>query len=293
MSKKRKLDHKKQPAATVTFLALLLLLITAAVAATRQDKSQDKPQSNPYAGDAQAIAKGRDLFLLSCAYCHGVDARGAGRGPDLTTGRWLHGEKDAEMFHTVSIGVPGTDMPACGCAEEDAWKLVSFVRSLSSNTGARVVAGDRAAGEKIFQEQACAACHVVNNRGGRFGPDLSRIGAARSTRNLSESIREPDKVIIPGYEGVTVVTKNGARIAGVRKNEDTFSVQLMDQAEKYHLYLKRDLREVEHEKRSLMPVYPAGALGEKDLQDLLAYLDSLRGQQKGDGSLRPEPTVIR
>jgi hypothetical protein len=73
------------------------------------------------------------------------------------------------------------------------------------------------------------------------------------------------------------VTKEGKRITGVRKNEDTFSLQLLDQKEQFHLFLKKDLKEVIHERKSLMPKYDQRALSEKDLQDLLAYLDSLRG----------------
>jgi len=168
-------------------------------------------------------------------------------------------------------------MPSCGCPEDEAWQLVTFLRSLSARTAAPV-SGDLANGERIFfGSSACAGCHVVNGRGGRFGPDLSRIGASRSSRSLIESIREPSKVIADGYETVIAVSKDGKRIAGVRKNEDTFTLQLMDEGEKYHLLQKRDLREVLYDRKSLMPAYDERSLSEKDLRDLVAFLDSLRG----------------
>ena len=267
-----------------TALAALSTTPTTAprLSAAGQEK-QGKPEKevkNPVAGDPQAIKQGQALFLLSCAYCHGVDARGGGRGPDLAAGRWLHGESDAEVFRNVHRGIPGTDMPSCGCEDDEAWRLVAFLRSLSDKAAAPV-AGDRTAGEKIFfGSGACSLCHVVDGRGGRFGPDLSRIGAARSVRNLTDSIRDPDKDIPPGYESVVALTTEGKRISGVRKNEDTFSVQLMDHGERFHLFLKKDLRDVIHETKSLMPKYDERALGAKELQDLLAYLDSLRGAGK-------------
>lgn len=270
----------------------LLLLTTAAAlvlsassrttrhAAAIDQEKQEKEVKNPVANDPQAIKRGQNLFALSCGYCHGLDAHGGGRGPDLTSGRWTHGESDAALLQTITKGVPGTDMPSCNCPEEEAWELIAFLRSLSTNT-ATAVAGDREAGERIFfGAGGCAACHLVNGRGSRFGPDLSRIGAARSVRHLTESLRNPDKEIPDGYQAVVAVTKDGQRIAGVRKNEDTFSLQLMDQREQYHLFLKKDLREVIHQPKSLMPKYDERALGQKELEDLLAYLVSLRGQPK-------------
>jgi putative heme-binding domain-containing protein len=264
---------------------LLLILLTAFLCWVTPNEAtlgvtaanQENEVKNPLANDPQAVKQGQAIFVLSCAYCHGINARGGGRGPDLTAGRWLHGASDAAIFRTISRGVPGTAMPPCNCQDDEAWALIAFLRSLSINTSVPV-AGDREAGKKIFMGAgACSACHLVNGQGGRFGPDLSRIGASRSPRHLIESIREPDKDIPAEYETVVAVTKEGKRITGVRKNEDTFSLQLLDQKEQFHLFLKKDLKEVIHERKSLMPKYDQRALSEKDLQDLLAYLDSLRG----------------
>ncbi len=259
-------------------LALGAVLLAAAIGAADQNQKEDqKEPKNPMAGDANAIQQGRRQFVLSCSYCHGIDASGGGRGPDLTSGRWLHGDSDAAVFRNITHGIPGTEMPACGCPDHEAWQLVTFLRSLSARTAAPV-SGDIANGEKIFfGGAACASCHVAKGRGGRFGPDLSRIGASRSARSLIESIRDPGKVIGEGYETVVAVAKDGKRTTGIRKNEDTFTLQLMDQGEKYHLLRKRDLREVLYDSKSLMPAYDERSLSAKDLRDLVAFLDSLRG----------------
>jgi hypothetical protein len=76
---------------------------------------------------------------------------------------------------------------------------------------------------------------------------------------------------------VTIVTKSGERIRGVRKNEDEFSIQIMDTRERLQGYLKDNLAEVRVEKQSLMPVYGADRLNDRDLNDLLQYLTTLRG----------------
>ena len=169
--------------------------------------------------------------------------------------------------------------------EEQVWSVIAYLRSLSA-ASVSPIKGDREAGKRIFfGSSACSRCHMVNGKGGRLGPDLSRIGAARRTQYLAESIRDPDKEVtvrdpftgtIVGYQTLRVVTKDDRRITGVRRNEDTFSIQLLDQREEIHMFLKKDLREVIYEKRSLMPEYTEQILSDKELQNLLAYLDGLR-----------------
>lgn len=270
-----------------------LLIVSCALCAVAVSftsaPAQEKEVKNPLADNPEAIEQGRALFRLTCSLCHGIDARG-GRGPDLTSGRWTHGESDAAIFRTVTKGVPGTAMPAFDwLREEEVWMLVAFLRSLGAGA-TEPIAGDPQAGEKtFFGAGGCSRCHMAHGKGGRLGPDLSRIGVSRSARFIRESIREPNTDLAEGllepgkdfaqlYDTVIAVTKDGRRITGVARNEDTFTLQLMDQQEQLHLLLKKDLREVTHRPESLMPAYTEQLLGEKDLQDLLAYLVSLRGQ---------------
>jgi len=69
-----------------------------------------------------------------------------------------------------------------------------------------------------------------------------------------------------------------AGIKGARNNEDSFSVQIMDTNEQFSTFLKKDLRDVIEEKKSLMPDYGPDKLTETELDDLLAYLRTLRGR---------------
>src|SRR5262245_7738788 len=87
-------------------------------------------QTNPYAGNAKEIDAGRGLFRIRCAPCHGIRAQG-GRGPDLTTGVFNAGERDADLFRVISDGVPGTEMPAYGITTDDGniWRLIAYIRS--------------------------------------------------------------------------------------------------------------------------------------------------------------------
>jgi hypothetical protein len=76
---------------------------------------------------------------------------------------------------------------------------------------------------------------------------------------------------------VTLVTRDGERIRGVRKNEDEFSIQIMDTRERLQGYLKANLTAFTTDKQSLMPVYGPDRLNDRELDDLLQYLASLHG----------------
>jgi cytochrome c oxidase cbb3-type subunit 3 len=221
--------------------------------------------------------------------CHGLQAKGGSRGPDLSANRWNHGSSNAEIFRSISQGIPGTEMPGSGFADSEIWALVEYLRSLAPHEDR--VSGNLATGEKIFTGAGgCSRCHMVKGSGGKLGPDLSRVGASRSISYLADSVREPDKDLSTGlydpnnplgvpliYDTVTVVTKEGQRIIGVAKNEDTFSVQLIDTKQDFQFFVKKDVQAVIHEHRSLMPAYSEQTLSPSMLQDLVAYLQSLRG----------------
>jgi putative heme-binding domain-containing protein len=207
---------------------------------------------NPLAANPKEIQEGAFLFRSNCALCHGLSARGGSRGPDLTRGVWNHGSSDGEIFHNILNGIPGTLMPTNDLTDLEAWEVVAYLRTLS-RTGAKQISGDRQAGEKLFQGDGnCWLCHMVNGKGGRVGSDLSSVGSRRSPEFLAGKIRDPNGSLAPGQtepqkewpydaEAVTVVTQDGKTVRGVLRNEDTFSIQIMDLQEDLHSYLKKEL----------------------------------------------------
>jgi alcohol dehydrogenase (cytochrome c) len=225
---------------------------------------------------ADEVARGRGLYQTRCADCHGIDAKGV-HGPDLTTILFDNGERDARVLETIRRGVPGTEMPASNAPDQELRAIVAYLHTLNSRED-DVVAGNQENGERIFRA-SCASCHRVNGRGGVLGPDLSRVGATRTSEMLRRDIRDASAVVAPGYQAVTLVTADGTRIRGARKNEDAYSIQIMDVRERLQGYLKSTLREVIAEKKSLMPDFPAERLSNFDREDVVFYLKGLRGNQ--------------
>jgi putative heme-binding domain-containing protein len=258
-------------------VAALALLPRASAGQEAQPAS-----SNPLQGNAAAIKQGQNIYRGRCGVCHGIDAKGY-RGSDLTTGDWVHGGTDPQVFKTIRTGVPGTEMPPNpNMSEEEIWMVISYLRTLSAPGGAPADRGDATRGEQIFWAKDrgnCGQCHMIGPRGGRIGPNLSRIGAARSAAALEREIRRPAEVIPVGFETVTVVTKDGRKVRGARKNEDTFSVQIMTANEEIQSFSKKEVEVIPELERSLMPAYGPERLSAADLDDVVRYLRSLRGER--------------
>ena len=225
--------------------------------------------------EAQENSAGELLFRLHCAECHGLDGQG-GLGPDLTRGVYRHGETDEALYRTISQGVAGTRMPATTLSNRQLAQIIQHVRGLAG--GARVaVPGDPAAGERLFSTKGgCVKCHMVRGEGGRLGPDLTAIGSLRSPANLRASILRPDEEIDAAYWTVEAVDKDGNVYSGIRLNEDSYNIQMLDVHEDLHSLNKRDLQAIRADKKkSRMPSY-TGAFTPAELDDVVAYLYSLQ-----------------
>jgi putative heme-binding domain-containing protein len=230
---------------------------------------------NPLEGNSDAIRYGMGLFRGRCADCHGMDARGV-RGPDITQ-VWASGRTDDGLFKTIKGGVPGTEMPANPRINDlEAWQILAYLRTLAAPAPTDPPRGNAGNGEQLFRTH-CAACHMVNASGGRLGPDLSRVGTARSRDAIVLRIRRGLETFSQGYEPVTLTPEGGQPIRGVKKNEDLFSVQIMDTTERIQGYEKDKMKAVDNGTRSVMPAFGPDRLSDRELDDVVRYLQTLRG----------------
>lgn len=238
--------------------------------------AQTAPVKNPVEGNPDAILAGMAGFRLRCADCHGTDGRGV-RGPDITQ-VWSSGRSDEGLFKIVRSGMPGSEMPAFiapRTSDREVWQMLAYLKTLATPAITDPPRGNAENGAKVFKT-LCIACHKVNTTGGRLGPDLSRIGSARTRDVLVARIRRGSEDFRPGFEPVTVTAQDGKPIEGVKKNEDLFSVQIMDTRERIQGY-EKDKMKVENGKKSAMPIFGPDRLSDSDLDDLLRYLQTLRG----------------
>jgi cytochrome c oxidase cbb3-type subunit III len=273
--------------AALGWCALATLLVAGMILWSPSVGADDK---NPFAGDAKAAKLGEFQFRVNCAFCHGLSAKGGGRGPDLTKARKKHGNSDADLFRTISQGVAGTAMPAgtaggigVGMTDEEIWQVITYIRSVQVKAPESLI-GNPAHGKELFFGKArCGTCHMMEGRGGRLGPDLTDVGTARATEYIVDSVRNPSRRLAQGvaeamkefpqeYETITVVTPEGKKITGVALNEDSFTVQMMNADEKINLFEKEKLKSFEKSRESLMPPYDAKTLSDKELDDIIAFM---------------------
>lgn len=219
------------------------------------------------------VNKGQAVYRSNCAFCHGLTGLG-GRGPNLVS----HPRSDEDIRRIVKNGVPGTTMPAFGDLDKgDLDLLVIFVKHLAGSAPAgEKVAGNSAHGKELYAKLGCSNCHQIGPDGSTYGPELTRIGGARSLHYLEESITAPSADVPPEYQGVVITTADGKKVQGVRVNRDTFSVQVRTPDQKLLSFLLgKDAKEVDEPKTSVMPPYK---LSKTDLDDLVAYLTTLRSE---------------
>jgi putative heme-binding domain-containing protein len=194
-------------------------------------------------------------------------------GPDLV-GLWVSGQSDAEVFATIREGVPGSVMPSSTAPDDEVWAVVTYLKSLGTVPPWDTGAGDAARGGEIFAT-TCARCHKVNGTGGRLGPDLSRLAVTRSRESVVAAIRDPDASVDAAYRSVALERRDGGgSVRGIVKNEDSFSIQVMDMEERLQGYLKTNMV-VTEDGGSLMPAFGPERVSDQDIDHLLAHLVSI------------------
>jgi putative heme-binding domain-containing protein len=167
-------------------------------------------------------------------------------------------------------------MPSFRLTERETRQTATYVFSLSRSI-ARPGPGNPERGAAIYESSGCGSCHVVDGRGGILGPELTAIGGRRGSVYLREAIVKPAASHPTGYLVVRAVQNSGPEIRGIRVNEDVFWIQIRDAGGNVHSLQKSELARVDRElEGTLMPSYES-RLSAAQLDDLVAYLATLRG----------------
>jgi putative heme-binding domain-containing protein len=226
---------------------------------------------------AQAdIQYGSRIYAAQCAVCHGANGDVVA-GVDLRNGQFRRASNDAELRNVITTGIPGTAMPPFAFNASELTGIIAYLRNMRDFDARSVPLGDPARGKAVFEGAAgCASCHRVEGKGPRLAPDLSSVGTYRTADALQRTILDPNANILPMNRSVRAVMKDGKVITGRRLNEDTYTVQVIDEQERLISLEKADLREYHVIMGSSMPAYK-DKLSAGELADLVAYLLSLKG----------------
>jgi len=231
-------------------------------------------RAQPYA--AADIQYGAKLFGGQCTVCHGGNGDGVA-GVDLRANRFKRSTTDFDLRGVITNGVPGTGMPPFKFEPPELTAIIAYVRNMRTFDQKNTLIGDADRGRALFEGKGqCATCHRVNGKGPRVAPDLSDIGALRTPDGILRAIVDPESEIRYANRSIRAVTRDGTVITGRRMNEDTYTVQLIDEQEKLVSLVKSNLREYGLVRRTGMPSY-RDKLSNAEVADVLAYLLSLKG----------------
>ena len=250
------------------WFTLFVMLVSAAVPGWAQDHTYSSAD----------IEAGVRLYGAQCALCHGPNGDMV-NGINLRLGRFRRAITDEDLVRVITQGTGGGAMPPFSFSAAETTALVALIRAGFDPAGTAVKVGNIDRGRKVFAGKGgCGACHRVGAAGPRVAPDLSDIGAIRTASSLQRSLLDPNRALLPINRSVRIDTTDGRTIRGRRLNEDTYSVQVIDDKERLVSVLKKDIKSMELGKSSAMASMEK-TLTADEVADLMGYLLSLRGVQ--------------
>jgi len=136
--------------------------------------------------------------------------------------------------------------------------------------------GNVKAGQKLFTQQGCVACHAVDLAAEQKGPYLGAAGAKFPREYLVDSILDPNKVVAQGFQTVVFQMKDDSEQMGFVTGEADGVVTLRNIAGQVSKIKRSDVRNERHLPQSMMPAGLAAGLTVEELTSLIEYLGTLK-----------------
>jgi len=240
--------------------------------------------------DPAAVARGKNLFIATCGFCHGANAKGGESGPDLIRSVLvLHDENGNQIGPVIHNGRPGKGMPAFpSITQAQISDIAAFLKSRYQAAANRatyeiqnIITGDPKAGEAYFNGPGkCNTCHSPTGDlagiASRLSPDaLQGRFLYPRPRHHGESANIPNGAL----PKVTVTPPDGPPVSGTLEHIDDFNVALRDSSGAYHSWslepgsnnIKVQIQDPLAEHVELLKKYT-----NTDMHNILAYLETLK-----------------
>jgi len=266
-------------------LATAILFICVAALAAGAISASARARHDSQAAKPEDQSPGKQLFEQRCSTCHGLDGGGA-MGPNIQGIPFRLGADPVKAI--IKDGMGGGGMPAFAGQLDDAQiqQIVDYLLTLQRKDSTPVT-GDPAKGKEVYEASGCASCHMIAGQGGDAGPELTTVGSLRGAGYLRSAVLYPgtdlpqEHVFVESggqldYLFIHLVTKDGRAYDGTRVVEDSFRIVIKDAKGNFLSFRKADLRALDKEPgKSVMPS-AKGKLTDAQVDDLVAYLASLK-----------------
>jgi putative heme-binding domain-containing protein len=138
--------------------------------------------------------------------------------------------------------------------------------------------GDVAVGRRLFEQQACAACHTTNAADPEKGPFLGGIFTRYSRAEVLESIVRPGARVAQGFATNNITMADGRQLVGFVTREGQNDVVVRDIAGNETTLVKAQITGREVADGSVMPPALVDTLTIPEVASLLAFLESTTGK---------------
>ena len=236
--------------------------------------------------DKEAAERGRKVFVPTCGFCHGNDARGKS-GPDLVRSPLvLHDNKGDSIGPVIQNGRPDRGMPAFPLSAQQIADISVFLHSRAADVSNRfaykigdLITGNAQKGAAFFNGDGhCGSCHSTTG-------DLAHVATKYQPVELQRRMLYPAPNLIDVLLGravtpsaptkVTVQLASGERVSGTLEHLDEFTVSLEDSAGWHRSFSREsvtlDVQDPRAAHEGLLPKY-----SDQQMHDVFAYLETLK-----------------
>ena len=256
--------------------------------AVRQTERPEEPQF-----EEAAVARGRELQVARCGFCHGSNARGGASGPDLTRSAMVQEDENGKQLgEFLRVGRPEKNMPKFELTEQELSDLATFLHATIHSIGDRgtyqildIVTGDPKKGAAFFTGAGrCSSCHSAEGDlkgvGAKYEPAVlqGRVLLPRGGRRSGPPGRAPLPHTDPNAVKVTVTLPSGESFTGALVRLTDFDVTIYDAGTtQMRSWLRRDeVPKVVLTDRLQAHVDMLRKWTDPDMHDVTAYLVTLK-----------------
>lgn len=261
-----------------------VLVLLAGVTVQGQTPTDDSKKPPPKY-DPVSVERGRSTFTSMCGFCHGSNAKGGEKGPDLLRSILVLDDDGGKMIAPVIVrGRPEKGMPRFALTTMQIADIADFLHDSIEKAKDRdnykilnIVTGDAKAGEAYFVGTGgCKSCHSVTG-------DLKGIAGKYDPVTLQGKFLQPSYTWTEGTPprkvtaiSVTVTLPDGKSYTGTPVIFDDFNVALRDASGLYKLFKRTSDLRVDIHNRLQAHMDLVVQYSDADIHNLTAYLVTLK-----------------
>ena len=276
----------------VSILSACSLVSACVVVVGAQTRPQNpvvitRPQ-NSYperpAGDPAAIERGRALYSVNCAFCHGADTRGGDSGPSLLRSGVVLDDRSGELIApVVQNGRTDRGMPKFAFSAAQVADIAAFIHTFraagydeSRQKPPSILVGDAKAGQAFFVSK-CAGCHSPTGDLARIATKIADEKLLQQTFLMPGSVRGAAATVAPPAPTAVVTTASGERVEGRITYLDDFTIAIVTAEGSPRSFgiengsPKIEIKDPLDAHRNLLRTY-----SDRDIHNITAYLVTLK-----------------